>query len=129
MVIRPKLLHTVKDWSKELPLSTEAPLQPKPSAKGVKKTIREVTRYHQVYGTTGLLTAADLDKIDNAVPSVQSLATKATAPKVRSRPTMEEIRSLDDRLTRHQLSSARVVSGLQKELKFQSQTYEHREKE
>ena len=83
----------------------------------------------KVYGTTGQLTADDLDKIDNAVPRVPSLSTKATAPKVRIHPTMAEIHSLEDRLTKHQLSSARIVSGLQMELKSQSQTYERREKE
>jgi len=70
----------------------------------------------KVYGTTGQLTADDLNNIDNAVPSVQSFVTKATAPKVRSRPTMEEIRSLEDRFTRHQLSSAssfRFAKGAQ----------------
>ena len=72
MVIRRKPPHTVK----ELPLSTEAPIQPKP-AKGVKKTIRDMLPSDKVYGTSGQLTADDLDKIDNAVPSVQSLSTNA----------------------------------------------------
>ena len=71
----------------------------------------------KVYGTTGQLTADDLDRIDNAMPSVHSLSSNATAPKARNRPTMKEIRSLQDRLTKHQLSSARIISALQKEVK------------
>ena len=40
---------------------------------------------------------------------------------------MAEIRNLEDRLTKNQLSSARIISALQKEIKSQSQIYERRE--
>jgi len=56
--------HTGKDWSKELPLSTENPVQGKPAAKAGKRTIRDMLPAAKVYGTTGQLTAADLDRLD-----------------------------------------------------------------
>ena len=83
----------------------------------------------KVYGTTGQLTAADLDRIDQAAPSVQSLSTKVSALKVRNRPTVAEIRSLENKLTKNQLSSARIIAALQKVIGFQSQRHDRREEE
>jgi len=94
-------------------LSTDGPSLLKPTTKVVKRTIRGMLPAAKVYGTTGRLTAAEFDRLDNAVLSINSLSTKATAPKVRSS-IMAVIRSLEDRLTKHQLSSARIISALQK---------------
>ena len=45
--------HTGKDWSKELPLSTEGPSsKSKSTAKGTKKTIRDMLSVTKVYGFT-----------------------------------------------------------------------------
>ena len=42
---------------------------------------------------------------------------------------MSEIRSLENRLTKYQLSSARMISALQKEMQSRSQRHDSREKE
>jgi len=115
--------HTGKDWSKELPLSTDTPVQGKPAAKTGRKTIRDMLPAAKVYGTTGQLTAADLDRLDAAVPSTSTLSTKAKEPKSRVRPTVGDMRSLEERLTKHQLASAKMISTLQKELISQSQKH------
>ena len=115
--------HTGKDWSKELPLSTENPVQGKPAAKAGKRTIRDMLPAAKVYGTTGQLTAADLDRLDEAVPSTVTLSTKAKEPKSRVRPKVADMRSLEERLTKHQLASAKMISTLQKELISQSQKH------
>ena len=39
------------------------------------------------------------------------------------RPTVGDMRSLEERLTKHQLASAKMISTLQKELISQSQKY------
>jgi len=62
-----------------------------------------------------------LDRLDDAVPTTVPLYTNAKEPRVRDRPTMAEIRSLESQLTKHQLS--RVISVLQKELLSQAQVY------
>ena len=66
----------------------------------------------KVYGTTGQLTAADLDRLDQAVLSTATLSTKAKEPKSRVRPKVADIRSLEERLTKHQLASASMISNL-----------------
>ena len=53
MTLKRQALHTGKDWSKELPLSTENPVQGKPAAKAGKRTFRDMLPAAKVYGTTG----------------------------------------------------------------------------
>ena len=77
----------------------------------------------------GQLTATGLDKIDQAAPSVQSLSTKASAPKARPRPTVGDVRNLEKKLTKHQLSSARIIVALQKEIESQSKRHDGKEEE
>ena len=72
MVIRRQTPHTGKDWSKELRLSKEIPVQ---GERATNLAIRHMLPATKVYGTTGQLTADDLDKFDGAVPSVAPLAT------------------------------------------------------
>ena len=98
--------HSGKDWSKELPLSTENPVQRKSAAKTGKRTIREMLPAAKVYGTTGQLTAADLDRLDEAVLSTATLSTKAKESRSRVRPKVADMRSLEEPLTKHQLASA-----------------------
>ena len=59
----------------------------------------------KVYGTMGQLTAANLDRLDEAVPSTATLSTKAKEPRSRVRPKVADMRSLEERLTKHQLAS------------------------
>ena len=97
-------------------MSTENPVQGKSAAKAGKRTIRDMLSAAKVYGTTGQLTAADLDRLNEAVPSTQTLSTKAKEPKSRIRPKVSDMHSKEERLTKHQLASARMISTLQKEL-------------
>ena len=115
--------RTGKNWSKKLPLSTEIPVQSNPAAKTGKRTIRDALPAEKVYGTSGQLTADDLDRLDNSVPSTATLSTKAKEPRVRSRLSMADTRSLEGQLTKHQLSSAKLISTLQKGFISQSQKY------
>jgi len=97
------------------------------SPKTGKKTIRDMLPNAKAYRTTGQLTAEDLDRLDNAVLTTAPLSTKAKEPRVRNRPTMAEIRSLESRLTKHQLSSVRMISTLQMECHSQARIYQSRE--
>ena len=107
----------------ELPLSTETPVQGKPAANAGTRTIRDMLPAAKVYGTTGQLTAADLDRLDAAVPSTATLSTKAKEPRSRVRLKVADMRSLEERLTKHQLASAKMISTMQQELISQSQKH------
>ena len=52
MTLERQAPHTGKDWSKELPLSTENLVQGKPAANAGKRTIRDMLPAAKVYGTT-----------------------------------------------------------------------------
>jgi len=57
------------------------------------------------------------------MPSTATLSTKAKEPRSRIHPKVADMRSLEERLTKHQLASAKMISTLQKELISQSQKY------
>ena len=77
----------------------------------------------RVYGTTGQLTAADLDRLHKAVLSTATLSTKAKEPRGRIRSKVADMRSLEEQLTKHQLASAKMISTLQMDLFSQSHKY------
>ena len=64
------------------------------SHKNKQEALRNTLLAAKVYGTTGQLTADDLNRLDKAVPDTVPVPTKSTVPKVRNRPTMAEIRNL-----------------------------------
>ena len=71
---------------------TNTPVEGKRATKPGKESIHEA----RVYGTTGPLTAEDLDML-----------------RVCNRPTMAEICSIEEKLIKHQLSSAKMITVLQ----------------
>ena len=70
----------------------------------------------KVHGTTGQLSAEDLDKLDNAVPTTVPYPQKPKSQEFAIVQPWHRVRSLESQLTKHQLSSARMMSALQKEL-------------
>jgi len=77
MTLERQTSRTGKDWSKELPLFTEIPVQGKSAAKTGKRMIRDMLPAEKVYG---MPTADDLDKLDKAVPRTAILSTKPKSP-------------------------------------------------